>query len=165
MIRCPSLISVRECTIASIFCSARAACSYVSWEIEYVDCDSWDDALQRLADKKIDLVRCPSLISVRECTIASIFCSARAACSSAVLSYSFTFYIEEKKSITVGYFDGYYPFSYEIDGVYHGLAKQVLDEVSVITGLIAVTERGVRLASVYSIKAFQLRVKDQDLCW
>lgn len=44
-------------------------------------------------------------------------------------------YIEEKKNIIVGYFDGYYPFSYENNGTYHGLAKQVLDEVSVITGL------------------------------
>ena len=31
-------------------------CDYVNWEIEYVECDSWDDALQRLADKEIDLV-------------------------------------------------------------------------------------------------------------
>lgn len=44
-------------------------------------------------------------------------------------------YIGEKKNITVGYFDGYYPFSYENEGIYHGLTKQVLDEVSVHTGL------------------------------
>lgn len=44
-------------------------------------------------------------------------------------------YIDEKKNITVGYFDGYYPFSYENEGTYHGLTKQVLDEVSVLTGL------------------------------
>ncbi|MDE7185525.1 MAG: transporter substrate-binding domain-containing protein, partial [Lachnospiraceae bacterium] len=44
-------------------------------------------------------------------------------------------YIEEKKTVTVGYFDGYYPFSYENEGVYHGLTKQVLDEISVLTGL------------------------------
>lgn len=44
-------------------------------------------------------------------------------------------YIEEKKNLTVGYFDGYYPFSYENEGIYHGLTKQVLDEVSVLTGL------------------------------
>ncbi len=44
-------------------------------------------------------------------------------------------YIEKKKNITVGYFDGYYPFSYENEGTYHGLAKQVLDEVSMLTGL------------------------------
>lgn len=44
-------------------------------------------------------------------------------------------YIEEKKSVTVGYFDGYYPFSYENEGIYHGLTKQVLDEVSAHTGL------------------------------
>ena len=44
-------------------------------------------------------------------------------------------YIAEKKNIVVGYFDGYYPFSYENNGTYHGLAKQVLDEISVVTGL------------------------------
>lgn len=44
-------------------------------------------------------------------------------------------YIEAKKDITVGYFDGYYPFSYENEGAYHGLTKQVLDEISVLTGL------------------------------
>ncbi len=44
-------------------------------------------------------------------------------------------YIEKKKNITVGYFDGYYPFSYENEGACHGLAKQVLDEVSALTGL------------------------------
>lgn len=44
-------------------------------------------------------------------------------------------YIEEKKTITVGYLDGYYPFSYENEGAYHGLTKQVLDEISVLTGL------------------------------
>ena len=44
-------------------------------------------------------------------------------------------YIAEKKQITVGYFDGYYPFSYVNEGEYHGLAKQVLDEMSEITGL------------------------------
>ncbi len=44
-------------------------------------------------------------------------------------------YIEEKKNITVGYFDGYYPFSYENEGTYHGLTKHVLDETAVLTGL------------------------------
>lgn len=44
-------------------------------------------------------------------------------------------YIAEKKQIAVGYFDGYYPFSYVNEGEYHGLAKQVLDEMSEITGL------------------------------
>lgn len=44
-------------------------------------------------------------------------------------------YIQEKKNITVGYFDGYYPFSYENEGVPYGLTVQVLEEVSVLTGL------------------------------
>lgn len=31
-------------------------CDYVNWEIEYVICDSWDEALARLAEEEIDLV-------------------------------------------------------------------------------------------------------------
>lgn len=44
-------------------------------------------------------------------------------------------YIKETKNLTVGYLDGFYPFSYEADGVYQGLSRQVLEEVSVATGL------------------------------
>lgn len=44
-------------------------------------------------------------------------------------------YIEDKGTLTVGYLDGYYPFSYENEnGEYQGLAVQVLEEVSVGTG-------------------------------
>ena len=45
-------------------------------------------------------------------------------------------YIAEKGTLTVGYLDGYYPFSYENDGVYTGLSKQMLEEVSVSTGIL-----------------------------
>ncbi|MCM1043896.1 MAG: EAL domain-containing protein [Candidatus Gastranaerophilales bacterium] len=45
-------------------------------------------------------------------------------------------YIAEKGTLTVGYLDGYYPFSYEYDGDYQGLARQVLEEVSVSTGML-----------------------------
>jgi len=31
-------------------------CDYLNWNIEYVDCESWDNALQKLRDKEIDLV-------------------------------------------------------------------------------------------------------------
>lgn len=31
-------------------------CRYAPWEIEYVPCDSWDDALQKLSDHAVDLV-------------------------------------------------------------------------------------------------------------
>ena len=31
-------------------------CDYVNWDIEYVPCESWDEALQMLADKEVDLV-------------------------------------------------------------------------------------------------------------
>lgn len=33
-----------------------ALCNYVNWDVQYVDCESWDDALRMLADKEIDLV-------------------------------------------------------------------------------------------------------------
>lgn len=31
-------------------------CGYADWNVEYVECESWDEALQLLADKKVDLV-------------------------------------------------------------------------------------------------------------
>ena len=31
-------------------------CDYVNWNIEYVECESWDDALTMLVKKQIDLV-------------------------------------------------------------------------------------------------------------
>lgn len=31
-------------------------CVYTGWELEYVPCESWDDALSRLANKELDLV-------------------------------------------------------------------------------------------------------------
>ena len=45
-------------------------------------------------------------------------------------------YIASRGTLTVGYLDEYYPFSYESDGVYSGLARQVLEEVSVSTGIL-----------------------------
>ncbi|MDE7130847.1 MAG: EAL domain-containing protein [Lachnospiraceae bacterium] len=45
-------------------------------------------------------------------------------------------YIADKGTLTVGYLDGYYPFSYENEGVYMGLSKQMLAEVSVSTGVL-----------------------------
>ncbi len=36
-------------------------------------------------------------------------------------------YIEETKQLVVGYFDGYYPFSYEEDGEFKGLAREALE--------------------------------------
>lgn len=44
-------------------------------------------------------------------------------------------YIAEQGTLTVGYLDGYYPFSYENEGDYLGLSRQVLEEVSVSTGI------------------------------
>lgn len=45
-------------------------------------------------------------------------------------------YIQSTQELAVGYLDGYYPFSYEDeDGNYRGLTRQMLEEVSVSTGL------------------------------
>lgn len=33
-----------------------ALCQYTDWEVEYIKCDSWEQALQMLQDKKVDLV-------------------------------------------------------------------------------------------------------------
>lgn len=34
----------------------NALCEYADWNVEYVECESWDDALQQLAEQKVDLV-------------------------------------------------------------------------------------------------------------
>lgn len=34
----------------------NALCDYADWEIEYVSCDSWEEALALLSDKQVDLV-------------------------------------------------------------------------------------------------------------
>lgn len=34
----------------------NALCEYTDWEIEYVKCDSWEEALQLLSNKQVDLV-------------------------------------------------------------------------------------------------------------
>ena len=34
----------------------NALCDYISWNIEYVECDSWEDALEKLKRKEVDLV-------------------------------------------------------------------------------------------------------------
>lgn len=44
-------------------------------------------------------------------------------------------YLEGKKTIRVGYLDGYYPFSYVVDGEFKGLTKVLLDSSLSITGL------------------------------
>lgn len=44
-------------------------------------------------------------------------------------------YIAQKKTMAVGYFDGYYPFSYENEGEAAGLARQMLERISSRTGI------------------------------
>jgi len=43
-------------------------------------------------------------------------------------------FISENENLTVGYLDDFYPFVYESDGKCKGLARQMLEEVSVSTG-------------------------------
>ena len=31
-------------------------CKYAAWNIEYIECTSWDEALRLLSEKKVDLV-------------------------------------------------------------------------------------------------------------
>ncbi len=45
-------------------------------------------------------------------------------------------YIADTKSLVVGYVDGCYPFSYEVDVSYRGLAREALDELSADTGIV-----------------------------
>lgn len=44
-------------------------------------------------------------------------------------------YIARRNTLKVGYVDGYYPFSYEQDGVFEGLTRENLDNIASITGL------------------------------
>ena len=44
-------------------------------------------------------------------------------------------YIEEEKSVVVGYLDEHYPFSYEEDGVFKGLTRNMLESSAQATGL------------------------------
>lgn len=44
-------------------------------------------------------------------------------------------YIQETANLTVGYLDGYYPFSYEEDGEFKGLTREMLEEGLDETGL------------------------------
>lgn len=52
-----------------------------------------------------------------------------------VLSTAEKEYVQEKETITVGYPDGYYPFSYEADGAFQGLSREVFDRLKMDTGL------------------------------
>lgn len=44
-------------------------------------------------------------------------------------------YIGQTEELTVGYLDGYYPFSYEEDGVFEGLAREALESGLEMTGI------------------------------
>lgn len=59
-------------------------------------------------------------------------------------------YIAARKKFTVGYLDEHYPFSYESEGEYSGLTRQVLEEVSVSAGILF---EYVRLESLDEAKA------------
>lgn len=44
-------------------------------------------------------------------------------------------YLENKKTLVIGYLDGFYPFSYEEDGEFKGLTRELLDSSLNITGI------------------------------
>lgn len=54
---------------------------------------------------------------------------------SALLTTEEHIYISEKKKVTVGYLDGFYPFSYEEDGEMKGLTRELLEDSVVSAGL------------------------------
>ncbi|MBO5093492.1 MAG: EAL domain-containing protein [Lachnospiraceae bacterium] len=54
---------------------------------------------------------------------------------SALLTTEEHIYISEKQKITVGYLDGFYPFSYEEDGAMKGLTRELLEDSVASAGL------------------------------
>lgn len=50
-------------------------------------------------------------------------------------------YVEETKSLTVGYMDDYYPFSYEEDGEFKGLSRELMEEGLEATGLTLIYQK------------------------
>lgn len=50
-------------------------------------------------------------------------------------------YVEQTKQLVVGYFDGYYPFSYEEGGEFKGLSREVLESGFQVTGIELVYQR------------------------
>lgn len=72
-------------------------CGYTGWEIEYVDCSSWDDALAKLKAKEVDLVGSAQYSEER----AQIYDYARLPCG-----YTFgCLYVQEGNSIAFEDFD------------------------------------------------------------
>lgn len=53
----------------------------------------------------------------------------------AVLTINENEYIAEKKKVVIGYLDGYYPFSYEEDGEFKGLTRELIESSIRVTGL------------------------------
>ena len=52
-----------------------------------------------------------------------------------ILSTDEKIYLQEKKTLKVGYLDNYYPFSYVEDGEFKGLTREILESSLSITGL------------------------------
>ena len=85
-------------------------CEYTGWDIVYVDCDNWDDALQRLENKEVDLVGSAQYSAAR----AEKFCYAN-------LSSGYTYgAIAVNKDSTLAYedFDAMKDISYGVVATY-----------------------------------------------
>lgn len=76
-----------------------------------------------------------------------------------ILSTSEKKYIEEKETLAIGYLDHYYPFSYQKDGQFSGLTREMLESGLGVTGLnleYYVYEN--RQAAVAALKAGEIDV-------
>ena len=85
-------------------------CEYAGWDIEYVDCEGWDDALKRLEKKEVDLVGSAQYSATR----AEMFCYAD-------LSSGYTYgAIAVNKKSTLAYedFDAMQEISYGVVKTY-----------------------------------------------
>ena len=132
----------------------NALCEYTSWNAEYISCDSWEEALQMLSDKKADLkMNSPEL----ETELMNQFYYSKFD-KTALLTIGENQYLADKKKLVVGYLDGFYPFSYEEDGEFKGLTRQLLESGLHVTGL----ELKNVFRSEYSI-AMVIRSEDEEL--
>lgn len=97
----------------------------------YITYQGNDDVLRELNQAIADLkISCPEL----ETDLMNQFYQSRLD-KTVVFTTEEKTYVEDKGSVTVGYLDGYYPFSYEEDGECRGLARELFDTELSIAGL------------------------------
>lgn len=132
-----------------------ALCTYIDWEIEYVECSSWDEALALLLEQKIDLVGSAQFSEARN----EIY-------QYADLSSGYTFgtvAVEGSSSIAYEDFDAMRGLTYGIVKTYvrkgefyqymegNGIAKPAVKEYGSATALHEALARGEVDAMVHSL--------------